>query len=101
MASSVSPAALVDRYVADDVASIRQQIAELLETGLPDVQRSRQADRYLQRLAELDAEPQIDPATVRRLFPRRSPMSAYSLRGLHWFQALAAEAVEVSACRLH
>src|SRR5471032_3244830 len=64
---------LADRYVADDVASIRQQIAELLETGLPDVQRSRQADRYLQRLAELDAEPQIDPATVRRLFQGDRP----------------------------
>lgn len=64
---------LVDRYVADDVASIRQQIAELLETGLPEVQRSRQADRYLQRLAELDAEPQIDPATVRRLFQGDRP----------------------------
>ncbi|MCU1741318.1 MULTISPECIES: biotin-independent malonate decarboxylase subunit beta [unclassified Pseudomonas] len=64
---------LVDRYVADDVASIRQQIAELLEAGLPEVQRSRQADRYLQRLAELDAEPQIDPATVRRLFQGDRP----------------------------
>ncbi|NWB50937.1 biotin-independent malonate decarboxylase subunit beta [Pseudomonas gingeri] len=64
---------LVDRYVADDVALIRQQIAELLEVGLPEVQRSRQADRYLQRLAELDAEPQIDPATVRRLFQGDRP----------------------------
>jgi len=64
---------LVDRYVADDVALIRQQVAELLEAGLPDVQRSRQADRYLQRLAELDAEPQIDPATVRRLFQGDRP----------------------------
>jgi malonate decarboxylase beta subunit len=64
---------LVDRYVADDVALIRQQIAELLEAGLPEVQRSRQADRYLQRLAELDAEPQIDPATVRRLFQGDRP----------------------------
>ncbi|NWA01098.1 biotin-independent malonate decarboxylase subunit beta [Pseudomonas gingeri] len=59
---------LVDRYVADDVALVREQIAALLEAGVPEVQRSRQADWYLQRLAELDAEPQIDPATVRRLF---------------------------------
>jgi len=50
------------------VALIQQQVAALLEAGLPAVQRSRQADGYLQRLAELDAEPQIDPATVRRLF---------------------------------
>ena len=64
---------LVDRYVADDVALIRQQIAELLAAGLPEVQRSRQADGYLQRLAELDAEPQIDPATVRRLFQGDRP----------------------------
>ncbi|WP_017902937.1 biotin-independent malonate decarboxylase subunit beta [Pseudomonas asplenii] len=64
---------LVDRYVSDDVASIRQQVAALLEAGLPEVQRSRQADWYLQRLAALDAAPQIDPATVRRLFQGDRP----------------------------
>ncbi|NWB99314.1 biotin-independent malonate decarboxylase subunit beta [Pseudomonas gingeri] len=64
---------LVDRYVADDVALIQQQVAGLLEAGLPEVQRSRQADWYLQRLAELEAEPQIDPATVRRLFQGDRP----------------------------
>ncbi|QXI28183.1 biotin-independent malonate decarboxylase subunit beta [Pseudomonas vanderleydeniana] len=64
---------LVDRYVSDDVASIRQQVAALLAAGLPEAQRSRQADWYLQRLAELDAAPQIDPATVRRLFQGDRP----------------------------
>ncbi len=53
---------LVDRYVSDD-----------LEVGLPETQRSRQADWYLQRLAELDAAPQIDPATVRDLFQGERP----------------------------
>jgi len=40
----------------------------LLLVGLPASQRSRQADYYLARLAALDAEPQIEPATVRDLY---------------------------------
>ncbi|MFC3941982.1 biotin-independent malonate decarboxylase subunit beta [Pseudomonas gingeri NCPPB 3146 = LMG 5327] len=64
---------LVDRYVADDVAQVREQVAALLEAGVPETQRSRQAHWYLQRLAELDAGPQIDPATVRRLFQGDRP----------------------------
>jgi malonate decarboxylase beta subunit len=59
---------LADRYVADDVAQIQQQITELLQQGLPEKQRSRQVDHYLERLAALNAEPQIDPATVRDLY---------------------------------
>lgn len=59
---------LVDRYAADDVAQIRQQVGELLQQGMPTQQRSTQADLYLQRLARLDAEPQIEPATVRDLY---------------------------------
>ncbi|WP_197664918.1 hypothetical protein, partial [Listeria monocytogenes] len=55
-------------YVADDVAQIQQQITELLQQGLPENQRSRQVDHYLERLAALNAEPQIDPATVRDLY---------------------------------
>ncbi|AMB84054.1 biotin-independent malonate decarboxylase subunit beta [Pseudomonas agarici] len=64
---------LADRYVADDVALLREQVAGLLAAGVPDVQRSRQADRYLRRLTELDAGPQIEPATVRRLFQGDRP----------------------------
>ncbi|WDH53010.1 biotin-independent malonate decarboxylase subunit beta [Pseudomonas chlororaphis] len=59
---------LADRYVADDVAQIRQQLGELLAQGLPSAQRSHQAELYLQRLARLDSHPQIDPATVRQLY---------------------------------
>jgi malonate decarboxylase beta subunit len=59
---------LVDRYVADDVAQIQLQVSELLQQGLPAQQRSRQAEWFLQRLASLDAEPQIEPATVRDLY---------------------------------
>ena len=64
---------LADRYVADDVAQIRQQISELLQQGLPASQRSRQADYYLARLAALDAAPQIEPATVRDLYQGERP----------------------------
>ena len=59
---------LVDRYVADDVAQIQAQVRELLALGLPERQRSREADLYLQRLARLDTAPQIDAATVRDLY---------------------------------
>ena len=59
---------LADRYVADDVAQIQQQVTELLHQGLPEKQRSRQVEHYLERLAALNAEPQIDPATVRDLY---------------------------------
>ena len=58
---------LADGYVADDVTQIREQISALLQQGLPATQRSRQADYYLACLAELDAAPQIEPATVREL----------------------------------
>ncbi|CRL50066.1 MULTISPECIES: biotin-independent malonate decarboxylase subunit beta [unclassified Pseudomonas] len=59
---------LVDRYAADDVAQIQQKVSELLQQGLPAHQRSCQADLYLQRLARLDAAPQIEAATVRDLY---------------------------------
>jgi malonate decarboxylase beta subunit len=63
---------LADGFVADDVAQIQQQIqqqiSQLLQQGLPAQQRSRQAELFLQRLARLDAEPQIEPATVRDLY---------------------------------
>src|SRR5471032_3441056 len=59
---------LADRYVADYVAQIQQTVTELLQQGLPEHPRSRQVDFYLARLAELDATPQIDAATVRDLY---------------------------------
>src|SRR5476649_891576 len=59
---------LVDRYVADDVVQIQQQVSELLKQGLPAQQRSQQSQLFLQRLARLDAEPQIEPSVVRDLY---------------------------------
>jgi len=64
---------LADRYVADDVAQIQQTVSVLLQQGLPEQQRSRQVDFYLARLTELDATPQIDPATVRDLYQGDRP----------------------------
>ena len=59
---------LVDRYVADDVAQIRQQVGELLQQGLPTQPRSQRAEWYLQRLASLDTDKQIEPSMVRDLY---------------------------------
>ncbi|MDR9750757.1 biotin-independent malonate decarboxylase subunit beta [Pseudomonas sp. SZMC_28357] len=59
---------LADRFVGDDVAQVREQISQLLDLGVPAEHRSSQSELFLQRLARLDAEPQIDPATVRDLY---------------------------------
>ncbi|MFJ4194632.1 biotin-independent malonate decarboxylase subunit beta [Pseudomonas sp. NPDC089534] len=59
---------LADRYVADDVAQIRGQVADLLHQGLPAQPRSRRAEWFLRRLASLDAEAQIEPSVVRDLY---------------------------------
>jgi len=59
---------LVDRYVADDVVQIQAQVRELLALGLPERQRSHQAEHYLQCLDRLDTTAQIDAATVRDLY---------------------------------
>lgn len=64
---------LADGYVADDVAQIRQQVGEWLKQGLPAQPRSRQAGLFLQRLARLDAEPQIEPSVVRDLYQGERP----------------------------
>ena len=59
---------LVDRYVADDVAKIRQQVGELLQQGLPKQPRSQRAEWFLQRLSSLNTDPQIEPSVVRDLY---------------------------------
>lgn len=59
---------LVDRYVADDVAKIRQQVGELLQQGLPEQPRSQRAEWFLQRLSSLNTDPQIEPSVVRDLY---------------------------------
>ena len=58
----------MDRYVGDDVAQIRQQVGELLQQGLPAQPRSQRAEWFLERLASLDTDKQIEPAVVRDLY---------------------------------
>nr|WP_314577485.1 biotin-independent malonate decarboxylase subunit beta [uncultured Pseudomonas sp.] len=60
--------ALVDAYVADDIAAIQQQVEDLLHKGKPAQERSSQYGLYLKRLAEVDTSIQIDPAAVRSLY---------------------------------
>lgn len=59
---------LVDRYVGDDVAQIRQQVGELLQQGLPAQPRSQSAEWFLQRLGSLNNDQQIEPSVVRYLY---------------------------------
>lgn len=59
---------LVDAFVADDIEAISGQIQALLLKGTPEKERSGQHALFLQRLARLNTEPQIDPATVRDLY---------------------------------
>jgi malonate decarboxylase beta subunit len=60
--------ALVDAYVADDIAAIQQQVEDLLHKGKPAQERSSQYALFLKRLAEVDISIQIDPAAVRSLY---------------------------------
>ncbi|WP_130928253.1 biotin-independent malonate decarboxylase subunit beta [Pseudomonas sp. Sample_20] len=59
---------LVDRYVVDDVAQIRQQVGQLLQQGLPAQPRSQRAEWFLQRLGKLNTGQQIEPSVVRDLY---------------------------------
>ena len=59
---------LVDGLAADDVAQIRARVADWLDRGVPAEHRSGRYDLFLQRLARLDAQPQIEPQTVRSLY---------------------------------
>jgi malonate decarboxylase beta subunit len=65
--------ALVDAYVADDIAAIQQQVEELLHKGKPAQERSSQYGLFLKRLAEVDTSIQIDPAAVRSLYQGEQP----------------------------
>jgi malonate decarboxylase beta subunit len=64
---------LVDGFVADDIQAIKAQVQSLLLKGTPEQERSGQYELFLQRLARLDTEPQIDPATVRQLYQGEQP----------------------------
>ncbi|THF30518.1 biotin-independent malonate decarboxylase subunit beta [Pseudomonas atacamensis] len=59
---------LVDRYVGDDVAQIRQQVGQLLQQGLPAQPRSQRAEWFLQRLGKLNTDLKIEPSVVRDLY---------------------------------
>lgn len=65
--------ALVDRYAADDVTQIRDQVVELFALGLPATPRSQRHAWFTTRLAQLDAEPQITPAAVRTAYQGERP----------------------------
>ena len=59
---------LVDGFAADDVQDIRTQVTAWIKQGVPTENRSGQYELFLQRLARLDTQAQIDPLTVRDLY---------------------------------
>ncbi len=59
---------LVDAYVADDTAAIREAVTGLLRAGVPPCHRSDRHDLFLGRLARVDAGVQATPAAVRNLY---------------------------------
>jgi malonate decarboxylase beta subunit len=65
--------ALVDAYVADDIAAISEHVETLLQKGVPEHERSSQYGVFLQRLSALDTTSQIDPAAVRSLYQGEQP----------------------------
>lgn len=60
--------ALVDRFVADDVEPIRQQLIALFREGKPALERSRRHAWFLERLQHVDTHVQADAAAVRSVF---------------------------------
>ena len=60
--------ALVDRFVADDVEPIRQQLIALFREGKPALERSRRHAWFLERLQHVDTQVQADAAAVRSVF---------------------------------
>jgi malonate decarboxylase beta subunit len=59
---------LVDAYVADDVATIRQQLIALFRQGKPALERSRRHAWFLERLQGVDTSIQADAAAVRSAY---------------------------------
>jgi len=59
---------LADRFADDDVAAIRDVVAELAAQPPSPLNRSERYADYLRRLAEYDASKQPTPETVRQLF---------------------------------
>jgi malonate decarboxylase beta subunit len=81
---------LVDRYAEDDVAQIRQQVSALLKQGLP-AQHAQHSGRTVPATAGASGRRAANRAfSGSRSVSRRALMSAYSLRGLNWFNALSA-----------
>ncbi|MFJ3485722.1 biotin-independent malonate decarboxylase subunit beta [Pseudomonas sp. NPDC090202] len=64
---------LVDAFVADDIAAIRQQVETLLSKGKPEQERSSRYAFFQQRLAQVDTREQIAPASVRSLYQGEQP----------------------------
>ena len=63
---------LADAYVEDDTAQIRATVAELFVRGVPTWHRSEQADQFLARLSEVNAEVQATPGAVRIIYSKDS-----------------------------
>ena len=59
---------LVDAYVEDDAAALRDTVAGLFRRGVPEVHRSDRYRLFLDRLSRYDASAQATPDAVRRLY---------------------------------
>lgn len=61
---------LADRFVADDVASIRATLEELGLAGVPAQHRDERVDDFLQMLTQVDTNEQPSSAVVRDIFAK-------------------------------
>lgn len=61
---------LADRFVADDVASMRAALAELSEAGVPARHRDERVDEFLNMLTGVDTHEQPTSALVRDIFAK-------------------------------
>lgn len=61
---------LADRFVADDVASIRKTLEELGSAGVPRQHRDERVDDFLHMLTQLDTREQPTSASIRDIFAK-------------------------------
>jgi malonate decarboxylase beta subunit len=59
---------LVDGFATDSVEDIRAQVSGWIHQGVPTQHRSSQYAVFLQRLAQLEPQAQVEPQAVRDLY---------------------------------
>ena len=69
---------LVDAYIDDDAAVLRDTVIALFARGVPAEHRSERHARFLDRLSRYDPREQATPEAVRRLYADAAEASGHT-----------------------